>query len=457
MYFLYALIAAALFQESALGAIGASGPTLFFLRASVDILFVVVFIYALLRSVTEKSVWRLSGTGYEKVFFLFFIYSIFISAVAVKSNLGVNAAEILVLNRFVFLALIIPMIVNSERRIARLQNFIWIMILIQALIGLAQQIGGQAVLSMFTPSDYSNVLSGSDRSFTSGRGYERKMLIGTVGDFISFGYVLAFGVLMQLSKKRLSTKVVLSVLALLLMIFLTGSRTIFLCVTLTLIGYTFFSLSQKGRLIFSVGALISLSPLLLVLYKIASQTDYTGTSFLALFRPEFIEVLMTQRLGHALLYFPEFLFDPNVIFGLSPDKYFAANYASTTYGDVLPYVFLATFAETLEDFYPVALVTYYGIVGSGLFYLFHYKIFSAAWQDRDSEDQTLSIASRQVLFGLALAHFFSLGNQSFENRSWALLLWISVGVYVSARRISEKTSHEKFSIQNDSSASLRTL
>ncbi len=439
MYFLYLLIVTALFQEAALGITGVSGPGLFFLRATVDILFVVVFIYAVTRSTVEKTTWRLSGTGYEKFFFIFLSYSIVISLISTQSSLGVNVAEILVLNRFVFLALIIPMIVNTEKRILRLQKFIWVMVLLQAFIGLAQLLGGEPVLQLFTPSDYSNVLSGSDRSFTSGRGYDRQMLIGTVGDFISFGYVLAFGLLMQMSQRRIAVREYLWILALLLMIFFAGSRTIFLCATATLAAYTFFSLSQKGRFIFSLVILAVMTPVLLALYELAIRSEYVGTSLLALFRPEFLEVVMNQRLGHALLYLPKFIFDTNVIFGLSPDKYFAAAYATAKFGNELPYVFLATFAETLEDFYPVALITYYGLVGSGVFYFFHYKIFIAAWRDKSSQIDSLYLTSRQVLLALALAHFFSLGNQSLENRSWALLLWISVGLYVSSRRISRAT------------------
>ena len=102
-------------------------------------------------------------------------------------------------------------------------------------------------------------------------------------------------------------------------------------------------------------------------------------------------------------------------------------------------MFLATFAETLEDFYPVALITYYGLVGSGVFYFFHYKIFIAAWRDKSIQIDSLYLTSRQVLLALALAHYFSLGHQSVEHRSWALVLWISVGLYVSSRRISRAT------------------
>ena len=56
----------------------------------------------------------------------------------------------------------IPFIVNSVSNVERLIKFLWVMVVVQVLLGVAQAIGGGAVLDVFKPNDYSNFIAGSD-------------------------------------------------------------------------------------------------------------------------------------------------------------------------------------------------------------------------------------------------------------------------------------------------------
>lgn len=431
-----------MYQEAAFGILGLSGVALFLMRALADMLSILVFLYVFIRNIVERRPFPISGIGYERFFFLFLAYSVCISVLSFGSNLGTNFSEILVLNRFVFLAMSIPFIVNSVSNVERLIKFLWVMVVVQVLLGVAQAIGGEAVLEVFKPNDYSNFIAGSDRSFTSNRGIDRRMLIGSLGDFISYGYILFFGLILLMSRVTAFKYSSFLSLLMLIMIFLAGSRIIFLASLLVWFSYLFFQMTLMGKLASLFSLTVLLPPTLLLMLETAAGVQFEYNSFLSLFKPEFIQALMSQRLGHLLLYLPEFFSDPIVIIGLSPDKPLVEAYAIEKYGDVLPYVFLATFSGTLEDFYPAALISYYGLIGSALFYAIYFLIIRAAWVDRLSSFSLLSRMSYTILLlGFAM-HALSLGNQSFENRGLSLVFWISVGLYSCLHMISKRSLKE---------------
>ena len=431
MPLLYSLCFIAIFQETVLGIVGLSGAALFFSRSVIDILSIVVFSYAVLRNTLERRPFQLSGTNYEKFFFAFFLYSIAISLVNWKSSLGINIAEIVVLNRFVFLALSVPLLVSDERDIGKLLSFIWVMIFIQMGIGTVQAVGGSTVIDFFRPNDYSNIMAGTERSFTSNRGLDRNMLIGTLGDFISFAYVLAFGVILLLTKASLRARDLILLVLLLALIFLSGTRTVFLCALFVAIVYLIYRIPRRWRLLAVTCCIIGGASIIAVLLEIAANMEYIGTSFWALLRPELLSGLMNQRLGHLVLYLPLFITDPQAIIGLSPDRFYVANYVNQTYGFDLPYRFLYSFTDTLEDFYPSALISYYGLIGASLFYMAQFQLLKSALVSRSDSNETLARISRMVLLLIIATNLLSLGNQSFENRGLSLMLWMTIGAYSS--------------------------
>ena len=132
---------------------------------------------------------------------------------------------------------------------------------------------------------------------------------------------------------------------------------------------------------------------------------------------------------------PQFFSDPMVIIGLSPD---VLTYATKIW--ILPSV-SATFAGTWRTS-SSALISYYGLIGSALFYLIYFLIIRAAWVDRLSSFSLLSKMSYTILLlGFAM-HALSLGNQSFENRGLSLVFWISVGLYSCLHMISKRSLKE---------------
>ena len=213
----------------------------------------------------------------------------------------------------------IPFIVNSVSNVERLIKFLWVMVVVQVLLGVAQAIGGGAVLDVFKPNDYSNFIAGSDRSFTSNRGIDRRMLIGSLGDFISYGYILFFGLILLMSRVTAFKYSSFFSLFMLIMIFLAGSRIIFLASLLVWFTYLFIQMTLRGKLATLFSLTVLLPPTLLLMLETAAGVQFEYNSFVSLFKPEFIQALMSQRLGHLLLYLPEFFSDPIVIIGLSPD------------------------------------------------------------------------------------------------------------------------------------------
>jgi hypothetical protein len=360
-----------------------------------------------------------------------------ISLSTLSSNLAANIAEIIVINRFIFLAMTIPMIVNTEIKVIRLLKFLSLIILGQVVIGVIQQLGGPPVIDFFRPNDYSNFMTGSERSFTSNRDLSRQMIIGTLGDFLSFGYIMFAGIIFLLARQSWRLQTYLLLVIFLVMVFLSGSRTIFLSSLGVILFTLFIKAKPRTRIILLVTGLIGVPPAILFLINQAAGIEFEYSAFLAIFRPEFFESLMNQRLGHAFLYLPLFVVQPEAIFGLSPDRALATEFANTSLGKDLPYVFMASFNETLEDFYPAALITYYGLVGTTLFYSMYFRILLSAWSRRHHHNDLSAYLARLVLLFVAIAHLLSLANQSFENRSFALIMWVTVGMYVSMTLIDQ--------------------
>ena len=325
----------------------------------------------------------------------------------------------------------IPLIVNTEIKVIRLLKFLSLIILAQVVIGAIQQLGGPPIIDFFRPNDYSNFMTGLERSFTSNRGLSRQMLIGTLGDYLSFGYIIFTGIIFLLARQLWQLQTYLMLLILVVMVFLSGSRTIFLSSLFVILFALFIKAKPGTRILWLVTGLISVPPAILFLINHAAGVEFEYSAFLAIFRPEFFESLMNQRLGHAFLYLPLFVEQPEAIFGLSPDRELATEFANTNLGNDLPHIFMASFNETLEDFYPAALTTYYGLVGTTLFYFMYVRILRSAWCRRRHNNDLTAYLARLVLFFVTIAHLLSFANQSFENRSFALILWVTVGMYVS--------------------------
>ena len=448
MYFLYVVILLTTFQEAVLGFFGVSGISLFLLRTVADSSSILLFFYAGTRNSLKNKAFTLSGNGYDRVFMAFIIYSLIIRLSTLNSNLGTNISEIIVLNRFVFLAMTVPMIVNTETKIVRLLKFLSLIVLTQVIIGALQKIGGPQVIDFFRPNDYSNIITGSDRSFTSNRGLSRQMIIGTLGDFLTFGYIVFSGIIFLLASRAWRLRTYLMLLILIVMVFLSGSRAIFLSSLLLVLFTAFMTAKPRIRLLIFLAALVGIPPSILFLINSAAGVEFEYSAFFAIFRPEFFQSLMNQRLGHAFLYLPLFVLQPEAIFGLSPDRMLATDFAITNFSTDLPYRFIATFSETLEDFYPAALVTYYGLAGATLFYLMYVRIVLSAWRNRNHFNDLTAYLARLVLFFIATAHLLSLANQSFENRSFALFLWVTVGMYVSKTLIDRRSPMQSYNEGN---------
>lgn len=438
MYIFYFFSLLILTQETIFSLVGMSGGVLFLARASVDFFsFLLLFFFAA-KFTFESRPMPLSGIRYERAFLLFVFYSIMISIVSARSNFLTNMTEIFVLNRFALLAMAMPFIVNSDAKIKKILRFIWYLILLQAAFGVVQFVGGDPVMRFFQPTDFTNAFSGAERSFTSNRDINRQMLIGSVGDFISFGYMMLYGIILLFASNKKGVSVAVFLVLFLSLIFLSGSRTIFL-VALAISSVFLFTRANLVWRVVLIGLIIVVLPI--VFFSIGQQAanvEFEYTDFRSIFSSQFITVLMNQRLGHLVLYIPTLLTDPIVLMGFSPDRLLVERYVFENYSHVLPYIYLASFYHTLEDFYLAAMLSYYGLIGTAIFYFSQYRILTSALQNRNSRNPTLAQLALLVLLGLIAINLLSFGNQSFENRGLSFMFWVSVGLYASTINIQSR-------------------
>ncbi len=428
-------------QETLYALLGLSGGALFVMRALADLGAISLLVFYVFRFSIHGRPMPLTGLRFEWFFLPFLLYSVMISLAVSGSNLALNLSEILVLNRFVFLAIALPFIVTSPERIDKVLRLIWILILFQVGLGVIQFVGGSGVVALFAPSDYSNILADVERSFTSNRELTRSFLIGSMGDFLSYSYIILFGILMILSRDDRRPRSFVLLLLFCFLLFQSGSRTVFLVGMLLTVHYLFSSRRLVTRVVLTLIALPAI-PVGFVLLSatvsaVSSSSSFEYGNFISLLDARIIDNLMNQRLGIFLAYLPALLGYPVVVTGLSPDRFFVAEYATRSYPH-LPYVLMYYIDSLLEDFYLAAILSYYGLIGAVLFYGMYLRLYLRARNARQSADPRLARLARLMAYALLAITLLSFANQSYENRGLAFFTWMSVGLFASALQIERR-------------------
>ena len=226
MRLIYFLLLYYPFHELFLKLSGSSGASLFLLRQWPDICIFLMYSLAAATRFARRTQFGERWRGLWVIGFL--LWAIVISVATQGNNLGVALSEIYVLFRFVALYGLIALLQPSASEVRSIVGLLIFSAATQALLGCIQLIGGPQVMEFFKPVDYSSSITGIERSFTSNREAASRTLIGTTGDFVSFSYMMALGVMTTyFSKINKNLKFVLCLLFLLLL-FMAGSRTVVL-------------------------------------------------------------------------------------------------------------------------------------------------------------------------------------------------------------------------------------
>lgn len=394
----------------------------FFVRQWPEIFLLLLFASLLMRQKPSQLVARPIHNPLPWIA-LFLLQSLALVFLTDGNDKVIGLGELYSLTRYILLFFIILLIQPSHNQIKFAVRLLLISALLQLFVGFLQIGLGENFIEYFKPVDYYSYVEQSERSFTSNRDNQRSYLIGTAGDFISFAYILSFGILILQCEKK-SAKTTFALIALYSILFLSGSRTIFLGTLFTHAVLAIW-LSAGGRKIFYSYFLTSAAALSFVFLSYISQNStYSYTGYASLFNPRFFEALMNQRLGVIVYIIPEYILSGDFLTGLSPDRYHLVNHISAEY-PFIPKILLATLTGTVEDIYLVCLWLYYGTFGYFCLYQIYWNLLKATKYLRANSASNLGVIGLGCLIYFI---FFNLGNQAAENRIFSFNFWLLVGL-----------------------------
>ncbi len=419
-------------QEFFLKLLPLSDELYFLARQLPDLIVVALFLeIAACRLLAGGRLPSLGGPGYFLAAFLGWaliqplILSLFDHHVGAS-----NVIEVFVLLRFTLLLYIMVWLRPTERQVTFILRLVFISLYIQLALGVAQALGGIAVRDFLAARNYTNTLTGFEKSFTGARVEGLNDIAGSFGDTIGYAYFLLIGLFLYIRvPRRFPKSIVVGSLALVL-IYLSGSKTVFL---VGLVGVLLFAM-RHARLPVRFYVFGCVMPALVAILPFVAaaldQGEYEYSSITALFRRETIQVLLNQRLGLVVFFLPELVASGDVILGLGADRVAIMDVVAQEYPSV-PYVLLAVFDQIFEDLYWLALLAYYGVIGLLTFAMFLYSSYRKALPEFpvSSGLHNSIIAILPYLFWSTVA--FNFLNQCLEVRGFSFYYWLILGISIS--------------------------
>ena len=426
----------------ALKGIGFRGDFLFLARQWPDLLFLISFIFvALMRFERIESVSIRSGISIWMM--LFVIYSVLLSASIGANNNAIAFSEIFILLRFTALYGFIVILSPSTTQIHFSISLILLSSMFQFIVGLMQFAGGEEVFQFFKPLDYNSVFSNIERSFTSNREGDRQMIIGSVGDFISFAYVIAIGMFIAIASDISRVKRVTVFFAFFALLFYSGSRTVFLGSFFSIL-YFYILTNSIDKKVISIIVVATVGIIgFVVMGSLSESVEYRYSSFLAIFSPQIIENLLNQRLGTLIYITPNYILSGDFLIGMSPDRFYLAEYVEQRYVGV-PWILNAVLTNVVEDFYLLTLFLYYGLTGFLLLLVIFIVLWRMCWKVYRYFDRFVGALGILMLLG---AGVFNIANQALEVRMFAVFFWMIMGFNCVILREKRKSVANTFSAQ----------
>ena len=334
-------------------------------------------------------------------------------------------ANIKALLRYILLVYIVLLLNPSEMQIRSLVSWVFIAILSQIFIATVQFIGGTSVRDILVARDISDGIGGVIKVFTGAKLKDTNDLIGTMGDTISFAYMMILGMVLWFFTCKFNLlKIFTGFVLFLAFIYLSGSRSVVLSSLLFVFGYFIWQYGFKRLSLYSVAVL----PIFLSVVFVASNIGFFDSagdnkSFWFIFNSDYIDMALNQRLGILVYIVPKLLFTTQNIIGFSPDKYYFAETVATNL-PMIPEILLAVLPNVLEDVYWVAMYIYYGLAGFILwtgFLTCLYMLFNKFLKHIPRSQCTLIMIAKSLLL---LSIPLNLFNQAFEVRSFSFYLWL---------------------------------
>ena len=337
-------------------------------------------------------------------------------------------ANIKALLRYVLLIYIVLLLNPTGSEIEKIVRWLWFVVVAQICIGLFQLIGGIPVRDFLAARHVSEGIGGMVKTFTGDRFEGVNDLMGTMGDTISYGYFLMIGLVIWIFKKpSRGVKEWIITLLFIGLIYLSGSKAIFLSSIMILIGYLVWLYGWRRVCIWTGFVLPVVAVFMWSAVSNEMVADIQADS------SRLLQGLMNSRLGIMVYILPELFLSPHSIIGFSPDKYFFTEIVVTRF-PMIPSILVAILPLILEDVYWVAMQVYFGWIGffCWLFFLviLYRRIKSGIYIWGYFRNKIAVVAMVLILVAIPL----NLLNQAFEVRTFSFYLWLFCGFALVKRR-----------------------
>jgi len=412
------------------------------LRQLPDVMIFIGVVYHVVKRTLKGRGIPLIG-GHADGILLVFVLSAIVSLIA---NPGIDhvigLANLKALLRYVLIVYLLLMIAPRQSQRIRIVRWVMVAVGVQAAVGVIQYFGGPPVHNFLLPRAIEGGGEPLVKIFTGAKFASVNHLMGTMGDTISFGYLMLVGFIISLFSRKDSASIYFSKLSFfLVLIYLTGSRAVTLVAVLVALFYYLSrgDIAQKTIRALSWFLIVYCASGLFLIFASTLLFGQSNESFFYILTPGYIELAMNQRLGIVFYILPFSLLKTNALFGFGPDKYHFAELVASANTD-LSAVLLRVLPNVLEDVYWIALVVYYGLIGVSLWIFFLRKIYLRIEREPHPSCVTRHNISSAAIYLLASSVLLCFFNQAYEARSFSFYLWLLIGLALVQRRQAERHS-----------------
>lgn len=413
------------FQEILLKWLPVPDQIFLLLRQVPDLMLFGLMAAVIAERIMRQARWRVIGGGADFFLLAFVVWCVVTLALNPGANLFTAIANIKAILRYLVLFYLVLLFAPGEREIQRLLSWLRVALAIQCAVGLIQFAGGVQMRDVLAARNVQEGIGDVVIAFTGDKFEGVNDLMGTMGNNISFGYFMLVGLLLVLSNPGKDLKRTVLAALFCLLILLSGARIILIAGVLAVGGYVLIRMPVWQAILFAlvIAPGLAIAVLYTLIYIANSSQDIDNTSFLFIFRAEYIQIALNQRLGILLYILPELLTDAWYLVGYSADKGYLASQV-IPYIPGIPYMIVAVAFEVLEDVYWVAMLMYFGFIGVAFWVLFLQRLFIRLWPLRRSADMLTRRLSYVACSLIILSVPLNLLNQAYEVRSFSFYTWL---------------------------------
>ena len=363
-----------------------------------------------------------------------FYIVVFLSIMINRSPLVGSLYNIRPLARYIVLFYLIVNSPLSKQRIDTLIRIILCIGVVQIGIGMIQWFGGPTLYDLFLPRASTLEVAGFTKEFRLLEiGREIGSIYGTLGDTVIYGVFMIVVLVIFLSRvKRLEYLNLLAIGILLMFIARSYSRAATFSALLACVVWYFFQYGWKKTLRLSLAVLLIFGILLAIVNPFSleyinprkARVGLVG-NVTGVFSGSYVKVAQKQRLGALLGNVPTVLLNKPIL-GYGADQNTTIDRLNMSKRS---YLFKILSKKGFKDVYWVAILSFYGILGFGLFAFIFYRLFMAALKLYKRTTNRLTKEMALVMLCLVVVTIFLLFfNRTLEFRGYGFYFWLCSGI-----------------------------